>query len=254
MRAARFSVPAIILGLLSLSVPAARLSASQPAIARSNSRWTRVATRHFVLYSNARDEVTRSVGQNLESMGDALARVHPRFHLSNAAPTRVFVFSSSRDTAPYFRLLLRSDHTSANGIFVTHAHGGSMLIDASRDRRTSRTAYHELVHEMIANSGWSPPLWLNEGIAEFFGTIETGRKEIRFGQPVFEHVRILRRRRPISLQKLFETTQVSQQYLAHQPALNMVDELIPEVQDPGLKSDAERLREILRRRAARSGK
>jgi len=214
VRAARSAVRAILLGLLTIGVPAASLSASEPAIARSNDRWTQVSTPHFVLYSNARDEVTRSVGQNLESMGDALARVHPRFRLSTAAPTRVFIFSSSRDAVPYIRLLMRSDNTSANGIFVTHAHGGSMLIDASRDRRTARTAYHELVHEMIANGGWSPPLWLNEGIAEFFGSIETSRKEIRFGQPLIEHVRILRRRRPISLQKLFETTQVSQQYLA----------------------------------------
>lgn len=205
---------AILLGFLALGVNARVLCASDPSLARSSGRWTQVVTPHFVLYSNAGDETTRSVGQNLESMGEALARVHPRFRLSMAAPTRVFIFSSSRDAAPYIRLLLGSDRTSANGIFVTHAHGGSMLIDASRERRTSRTAYHELVHEMIANSGWSPPLWLNEGIAEFFGTIETSRKEIRFGQPLLEHVRILRRRRPISLQKLFETTQVSAQYLA----------------------------------------
>lgn len=214
VRDTRFAVRAFLPGLLVISVAAGSLSASEPAITQSAHRWTQVVTPHFVLYSNARTEVTRSVAQNLESMGDALARVHPRFRLSTAAPTRVFIFSSSRDAVPYIRTLLQSEKTSANGIFITHAHGGSMLIDASRDRRTSRTAYHELVHEMISNSGWSPPLWLNEGIAEFFGTVETGRREIRFGQPLMEHVRILRRRRPISLQQLFETTAASQQYLA----------------------------------------
>lgn len=213
MRVIRFAIRAILLGLV-VGVPAERLSASEPELVRLSHRWTQAVTPHFILYSNSRDEVTRSVGRNLESMGQALALVHPRFHLSQGTPTRVFIFSSYRHAVPYMRLLMGSDKTSANGIFVTHSHGGSMLIDASRERRTARTAYHELVHEMIANSGWSPPLWLNEGIAEFFGTIETSRTEIRFGQPLIEHVRILRRRRPISLQKLFETTQVSEQYLA----------------------------------------
>ena len=213
MRASSCAGRITLLILVLFSAAAVDLSASEPAIAQSNLRWTRAVTPHFVLYSSARDEVTRSVAQNLESMADALARVHPRFRLQKA-PTRVFVFSSSRHAVPYIRLLLHSDTTSANGIFVTHPYGGSMLIDASRERQTFRTAYHELVHEMIANSGWSPPLWLNEGIAEFFGTVETGRKAISFGQPRIEHVRILRRRRPLSLQTLFETTNASQQYLA----------------------------------------
>ena len=47
------------------------------------------------------------------------------------------------------------------------------------DERFLETAYHEMSHAMIRAKMQSPPVWLNEGLATWFGYMKVGSKSIR---------------------------------------------------------------------------
>ena len=82
-----------------------------------------------------------------------------------------------------------------------------MFIDGSRGARIERTAMHELVHDLLRRqSDAAPPLWVEEGLAEYFSSaaVEPGR--IVAGTVIREHMARLRRRRQLTVDELIGTT------------------------------------------------
>jgi hypothetical protein len=150
-----------------------RRSSGPIAFPDAKTQWTRSDTPHFVVISAASEKRTRTIAQNLETLAATLAALHPRFRTA-ATPTRVLVFSRRKECQPYFDLLLNRDNAHAAGVFVAQRQGGTMLIDDSRDWRADRTPYHELIHNLLATGGDRTPLWLEEGLAEYFSNAEVG--------------------------------------------------------------------------------
>ncbi len=50
-------------------------------------------------------------------------------------------------------------------------------------RLRARTPYHELVHNLMAGGATRPPLWLEEGLAEYYSNADFVRDTIRLGLP-----------------------------------------------------------------------
>jgi len=166
-------------------------------------QWLRVETKHFDIISSSGEKRTRGVAANLETLAAALAALHPRFQPPSIHRTRMIVFARRRDSQPYFDLLLNRQNATASGIFVSQKDGGSMIIDDS-GIRSSRTPFHELIHYLLASGTEKrPPLWLEEGLAEYFSDAQIGRGSIVAGRAIPEHVALLRRRGMMSLDALF---------------------------------------------------
>jgi Pyruvate/2-oxoacid:ferredoxin oxidoreductase gamma subunit len=89
-------------------------------------------------------------------------------------------------------------------MYVHHEGGGTMFIDASRPRAPiERTAMHELVHDLLRQTEKVPPLWIEEGLAEYFANAEISNGVVTAGQPIASHTAILRRRLPMTLPEMF---------------------------------------------------
>lgn len=115
----------------------------------------------------------------LETVAAALREVDRHF-AAEGEPTRMILFPRSRDAAPYLDLLVGN---RSAGAFVVSAGGdGTMLIDGARPF-ADRTVFHELVHNLLANSGTHLPLWLEEGMADFYSTAEVNGNVVRLGRP-----------------------------------------------------------------------
>jgi len=165
-------------------------------------QWVRVTTPHFVLISAAGDKRTRTIARNLETLAAALSGLHPRFRTA-PTPTRVLVFNRRKESQPYFDLLLNQKNAHASGLFVAQGSRGTMVIDDSRDWRADRTPYHELIHSLLAGRSNRVPLWIEEGLAEYFSNADVFPSAIRAGAPIREHLETLRRRTPMPLATLF---------------------------------------------------
>ncbi len=161
----------------------------------------RARSPHFLTLSGAGERQTREILDELETLAAALRQVDRRF-AAKGAETHLILFGRSRDAEPYFDLLVGRPKTP--GAFVVNAEGtGTMLIDGARTD-AGRTVFHELVHNLFANSGTHLPLWLEEGMADFFSTAVVNRNYVRIGTRIKEHYAMLRTRSLIPLAQLFE--------------------------------------------------
>jgi tetratricopeptide (TPR) repeat protein len=178
----------------------------------ADEEWLLGRTRHFTLISSAGQRRTRAIAADLETLAAALAQLTPKFSTSSPAPTRVFLFSRRSEVQPYFDMLINRRDANVTGVFVSHKIGGSMIVKTGPGWPTETTPYHELVHSLIANSGAHPPLWLEEGTAEYFSNANLRSKSIRAGEPVRVHVEALRRGTRIPPDQLFGVVRESDAY------------------------------------------
>jgi hypothetical protein len=168
----------------------------------ANEKWILVRSKHFLFVSSAGERRTEDIAAGLETLAAALMQVSPRF---SAAPveTRVFIFSRHREAQPYFDMLVGQKDAHVSGVFVSSKSMGSMIIESREGWGEDRTPFHELIHYLITNSGTRPPLWLEEGLAEYFSNAELRNGSIRAGAPIAQHEQMLKQRRLIPLSEVF---------------------------------------------------
>jgi tetratricopeptide (TPR) repeat protein len=167
----------------------------------TDATWQRATTPHFDIISAASERRTREVGQRLETLAAALHELRPASNVETPR-ARVILFGRRRDAQPYFDILTSRTNTRVAGLFVAKRDRGAMIIDASRDTSADRTPYHELVHYLLGNTR-RLPLWLEEGLAEFYSNAEIGNGDITVGYPIREHMRLLNQRVAMTPAELF---------------------------------------------------
>ena len=158
-------------------------------------QWTRLDTPHFTIFSSAGPRVTRSIAADLEGLTQLLTATSP-FYRASAMRTRVFLFGDKRDVQPYFDAAygLRVD---AAGVTVRHADGSTILIDSTAKGGRLLTPRHEVVHDLLRNSKRPLPHWIEEGLAEYYSN---------GGQPILQHLSMLRGPTRIPLEQMFVLT------------------------------------------------
>ncbi|MGZ8832706.1 MAG: DUF1570 domain-containing protein [Thermoanaerobaculia bacterium] len=162
-------------------------------------RWVLARSSHFLTLSSAGERRTREVVGELETLLAVLRRIDPHF-AAEGELTRMILFARARDAQPYFELIVGQ---RLPGAFVTNAEGvATILIDGSRSD-SDRPFFHELVHNALTNSGTHLPLWLEEGIAEYYSSAEVTNQAVHVGRPIREHMVMMRSRPPMKLADLF---------------------------------------------------
>ncbi|HVR30964.1 MAG TPA: DUF1570 domain-containing protein [Thermoanaerobaculia bacterium] len=160
--------------------------------------WRRVATEHFVLLGDVPLPTLRELAIDLEALESLLAGLNP----DQAPPplqADVFVFSSEETFSRYAPRSSDGGPVAVSGFFLTHPHGDFIAVGGAVSRDARRVLYHEALHRFVHHHLPQAPLWLNEGLAEFYSTLEVGRDVAWVGRPVPEHLARLDRegRRPL---------------------------------------------------------
>jgi hypothetical protein len=190
---------------------AARTVTGPIAFPAADEEWSLVRSPHFVFISSAGERRTREIAGELETLAAALSSLTPQFRVSTEAPTRVFLFARPNESRGYFDMLLDRRDAHVSGVFVSQKAGGSMLMNAST-ARDDRTPFHELVHDLINNSDARPPLWLEEGLAEYFGNAEARGGKLYVGERLRKHALVLQQRTLMPLDELFAIRRESDAY------------------------------------------
>jgi tetratricopeptide (TPR) repeat protein len=162
--------------------------------------WIRVRSPRFDVISSADASRTRDIVGDLDTLGTALERANPSRPAQT--PATVFIFGNRRESQPYFDLLFAKENARATGAYVRHDGGGTMFIDGSRRGRFERTAMHDLVHDLLRRNGVAPPLWLEEGLAEYFGNADVRNGRVTAGEPIPQHVTLIRQKPLMSIEQL----------------------------------------------------
>lgn len=199
--AAAFVIVALVSGLFSAAL----------ALPRPKEEWIELRTANFTLFSSAGEKDTRRLGTDLERLRDALAQISPGLALNSPYPTYIFVFKNADSFRPYQRLY-NGKPLDSGGYFLSRELANYVAINGAQRGDERSIVYHEYLHYVLRNNYASLPLWLNEGLAEYYSTFEVGESEARIGKPIPEHVLWLRRNPPIPLTTLFAVDQDSPEY------------------------------------------
>lgn len=199
-----FGLAALILVALLLAAPAA-------ALPRQGETWMQLRTPHFTLFSNASERTARGIGLDLERLRSALSQLNPGLELTSPVPTWIYVFKNTSSFQPY-RPVYQGKVKSVEGFFYSHPYGNYVAINADPRDEPTEIVYHEYLHHVLGNNYPMIPLWLNEGLAEYYSTFEASGTEARIGLPIPEHVFWLSRNAMIPLRELVSVDTDSRDY------------------------------------------
>lgn len=167
-------------------------------------RWISLRAGGFELYTNGSEKAGLQTLERLERIQrvfGALAgtrRIQP-------LPVRVFLFRSLKDYQPF------QPAASTTAYFQSGPQRDYIVMHAVTGE-TMRVACHEYVHLALAHSAARLPQWLEEGMAEFYSTLEVGQSAIRAGYPIPAHLFVLRRTEWLDGAQLLSITSKSPYY------------------------------------------
>jgi len=158
-------------------------------------RWSFVKGESLTVVGDAGPGAVRDIIRRLEQFRLALGTVIPDARRPPTLPTLVYVFGSRSLLQPF--LPQRDGRPVAlRGYFHRDADGYAIAMSLDdHGEESSSIVFHEYAH-LLLQRGRTLPIWLNEGLAEFFSTFAvTARgRTADIGRPVARHVRLLRER------------------------------------------------------------
>jgi tetratricopeptide (TPR) repeat protein len=195
----------LILSLVSVSAFAALPFPSE------KDRWMTVAAGEFRIYSNASERQTKDIATNLLRMREAIGKI-TRLNVHAPLPTYVFVFKNERSFAPYRDALFQRKNASISGAFLSGRNANFIVMDGGAGVGSEHVIYHELTHYFVRNTTPGLPLWLSEGLAEYYSSFSVNGDKINIGKPLVEHVQWLRVHSLLPLAQHFAVNQHSPEY------------------------------------------
>ncbi len=191
------------------------LTAANPmgshAVPKPNGKWIRVHTPSFTLISDAHPEVATEAAQILECFRATVEEREPSTATEAFVPTTVIVFEDDKSHRPY-KLHPSGEPMSYVGLFAPRPDGNFIGMTIRSDRDPYATVLHEYIHWMLSRNHNQVPLWLNEGMAEFYETFKIKGDKVQIGRPIENHLEWLKYKPMFPLPKLFVVDQQSREY------------------------------------------
>ena len=208
-------LPALLAALAALMTAAPRAARVEENSAKGGAgAWLSVRSQNFLVEGEAGERDLRRVASRLEEYRAAFSRMLPGEQ--TGVPTAVVVFPDDEAYAPFKPLLGGRTARNVAGYFQPGSDINYITVVLERgSSRDPATLLHEYTHLLVNNHFSAAPLWLKEGLAEFYSTarVTEGGRRLTLGEPPAQRVRELRGRGElIPLATLFAVDQSSPYY------------------------------------------
>lgn len=177
-------------------------------------RWLQVSTPHFVIISNADEGETRHIAGQFERMRLVFQTAFPQMQVDPPSPIVVIAVRNKKD----FEQLeppgyLGKGKLQIDGLFLRAPDKNYVLLrlDAEGDHPYA-TVYHEYTHLLTSKADAWMPLWLTEGLAEFFENTTIHEKDVLLGEPSPGNIFLLQQKRLLPLATLLSVDYNSPYY------------------------------------------
>ncbi len=153
------------------------------AIAADKDPWIRITSAHFELFTDAGDRAGRDVVRHFE-------QVHSFFRqrfgagIDPARKARVLLFRNEKEFTPY-----RPSASAAAFFHPGEYRDFIVMHNSGSDWRPM--AVHELTHLMLHQLNLELPLWLNEGLAELYSSMEPRGARMMVGRDIPGRMQVL---------------------------------------------------------------
>ncbi|HEX8560001.1 MAG TPA: hypothetical protein VF668_18030 [Pyrinomonadaceae bacterium] len=200
----------LVLALLA-SAAAAPSRAEGAAASATGGAWLSVRSQNFLVEGAAGERDLRRVAARLEEYRAAFAGLLAAGRFDSGVPTVVVVFPDDGAYAPFKPVLRGQTARDVAGYFQPGADVNYITVALGHD---PSTLLHEYTHLLVDNHFRAAPLWLKEGLAEFYSTarVSGDGRRMTLGEPPERRARELRGRALIPLKTLFDVDQTSPYY------------------------------------------
>ena len=171
----------------------------------SNAPWVQITSPHFTVITNSNEKQGRRIAAQFERMRAVFHILMPSVTDDAGAPIVVLALrdkKSFRSIEP--AAYLGKDQLNLAGLFLRVPNRNYVLLrlDAEGDHPFF-TIYHEYTHYMLRKADAWIPVWLNEGLAQFYQNTTLQEKEVTLGEPDANNILYLRQQSLIPLATLF---------------------------------------------------
>lgn len=180
----------------------------------ASDQWTEVRSDHFIVVTSAGEKQGRHLVDQFERMRWLYHTLFPKINADPPAAIQVYAVKNKKE----FQAVEPADYLARGkldlaGLFVRSSERDYILVrlDAEQEHPFA-TVYHEYTHlELTPAASWLP-IWLNEGLAQFFQNTDIHDKDVILGQPSRDSILFLRQATLIPLPVLFRVDHSSPYY------------------------------------------
>jgi tetratricopeptide (TPR) repeat protein len=179
-----------------------------------------VRSGHFVVASNAGESEARRIALEFERVRGIFHAAFPKFRVDPAQP---IVILAARDEAT-MKMIAPDEwqgegKVRPSGLFHSDGEKDYVVLRLDGEGTTAfHTIYHEYTHALLFLNFKHLPLWVSEGVAEFFGNSTVGERDVRTGTADKGDLFLLSKSDWLPMDGLLGATQESPFYNERNPA------------------------------------
>lgn len=177
------------------------VAAALPAAAAKPETWNEAHSAHFHVVTNAKPKAAADAVQRLEEFRHLLGLMFPRMRLDPPTPARVILLKDTKSFEPYSPRFTREKGGRVAGFMQPGAERMYLTINLGAPG-AREVVFHEYIHLVLALNLGRVPVWLNEGLAEFYERTEINRDEFVVGNYHPGWWQVLQMNKPIPLATL----------------------------------------------------
>jgi len=199
------SLPCLTLALASFLIPN-RVSAAD--------NWIEVRSPHFTVDTNAGEKEARKIADQFEQIRQMF---HAAFATMRVDPGQPIVILAAKNENT-MKLFLPEEfevkgHIHHPGLYQPGEDKDYVVMRLdSEGENPFHILYHEYTHALMRLNFTGLPLWLDEGLAEFYGNSQLGEKESKTGTIDPGHLYLLQQSKLIPIETLLEVDHQSPYY------------------------------------------
>ncbi|MGH9486630.1 MAG: DUF1570 domain-containing protein [Terriglobales bacterium] len=167
--------------------------------------WRLVRSRHFAVYTDGSASEARHVAGQMERLRQVFHEAFPSLRLAGAQPLEIIAVRNWSEFRAVEPARFAQSSEKIAGVFERGQFRDFILLrlDAMDGPESLAPIYHEYTHYVFDRFRFPLPVWLNEGLAEFFQTTQIYNSSAAVGRVDPNHLQLLRHERLIPLTQLF---------------------------------------------------
>ncbi len=195
----------ILCSLVWLILPATGISEEES--------WIEVQSPNFIVISNASQSQARRTARSFEQFRLLLQAWQPNLKVDSGAPLEIFATRDLKGLKSLLPIRQGKDAAEWSGVFLGNPERSFVAVRLDLpEERAFHVIYHEYVHKVMGLNFGKLPLWLMEGLAEFFSYAKIGEGESTLGMASPELIQTLKRLSMIPLSTLMSISSDSPHY------------------------------------------
>jgi tetratricopeptide (TPR) repeat protein len=168
-----------------------------PAVRAAARPWRLIRGTNVIVVGQRSPRALRTIAVELEQFRIAVGGLVRGARQPLSVPTTVYTFDDRKSLEPFVPLRDGRPATLGGYCICGPATDVNVIaVSLAGYDDASRIVFHEYAHLLLRNAAPNVPLWLNEGLAEYYSTfrLRNEGRQAEIGRPIEQHVAVLRQR------------------------------------------------------------